>query len=78
MAKISMFICFFLFVWIAMPTSSSSRMILEEVQEVAISTEKCSSAEIPPAVPCLRRANCTMLVCGNVVCKPECRVGGSR
>ncbi|KAI3925066.1 hypothetical protein MKW98_009716 [Papaver atlanticum] len=34
MAKTSMFLGFFLFVLIAMPTSSSSRMILEEVQEV--------------------------------------------
>ncbi|KAI3905887.1 hypothetical protein MKX01_037296 [Papaver californicum] len=37
MDKMRMFLCFFLFVLIAMPTSSASRMILEEV----IAVNKC-------------------------------------
>ncbi|RZC55906.1 hypothetical protein C5167_014767 [Papaver somniferum] len=34
MEKMSVFLSFFLFVLIAMPTSSSSRMILEEVEAI--------------------------------------------
>ncbi|KAI3871984.1 hypothetical protein MKW92_024711 [Papaver armeniacum] len=47
MAKTSMFLGFFLSILIAMPTSSSSRMLLQEVQELA---PFC--AEYDPALRC--------------------------
>ncbi|RDA82595.1 hypothetical protein CP532_6332 [Ophiocordyceps camponoti-leonardi (nom. inval.)] len=37
-----------------------------------------ASADCPPPVPCLRRADCTENINGCTVCKPECTVGGRR
>ncbi|KAI3952818.1 hypothetical protein MKX01_006861 [Papaver californicum] len=73
MARISMFLGFLLFVLISMPTSSSSRMILEEDVEVE---ERCPKV-IPScaAVQCLKLPNpCPQIRCreGFVLFQPCC------
>ncbi|KAI3952802.1 hypothetical protein MKX01_006845 [Papaver californicum] len=69
MAKISMFLGFFLFILIAMPTSSSSRMILEEVEAV----NKCPKV-LCLQVVCPQRVFCPQVVleCPNGQYKPCC------
>ncbi|KAI3925067.1 hypothetical protein MKW98_009717 [Papaver atlanticum] len=73
MAKISMFISFFLFVLIAIPTSSSSRMILEEVEPATkCPTPDCSFVKCKP-VFCLQVVlECTNYTpcCGCPTCCP--------
>ncbi|KAI3957740.1 hypothetical protein MKX01_007571 [Papaver californicum] len=72
MAKMSVFlICFFLSVLIAMPTSSSSRMILQKEQEVVpfrclkLITELCSAV-----TGC--RGACPPVQCPNARDSPCC------
>ncbi|KAI3957567.1 hypothetical protein MKW92_027731 [Papaver armeniacum] len=74
MAKISMFVCFFLFVLIAMPISSSgSRMMLKKDPEVE---ERCPKvAPSCAAVLCAAPTNpCPLVVCaeGFVLYQPCC------
>ncbi|KAI3957685.1 hypothetical protein MKW92_013828 [Papaver armeniacum] len=74
MGKISMFLGFFLvFVLIAMPTSSSSRMMLEK--DVGI--EKCPPRITPSCdfVQCQKPANCPKIRCGQglVLYQPCCK-----
>ncbi|MCL7049421.1 hypothetical protein MKW94_026296 [Papaver nudicaule] len=45
MAKMSVFLCFFLFVLIAMPSSSSSRMMLGVGVDLAVGTTKSCPPE---------------------------------
>ncbi|KAI3952803.1 hypothetical protein MKX01_006846 [Papaver californicum] len=56
MAKMSMFLCFFLFALIAMPTSSSTRMILQENQETVSGcprvAKSCAGVVCKPQVFC--------------------------
>ncbi|KAI3956613.1 hypothetical protein MKW92_034342 [Papaver armeniacum] len=55
MAKISMILSFFLFVLIVMPASSSSRLILEEDQEVVDTCPKVKCVSVclhPPPEVC--------------------------
>ncbi|KAI3833988.1 hypothetical protein MKX03_003369 [Papaver bracteatum] len=74
MGKISMFLSFFLFVLIAMPRSSSSRMILEEVEAV----NKCPKLDfwLRPClqVVCPETVFCpqAVLECPNGQYKPCC------
>ncbi|KAI3833994.1 hypothetical protein MKX03_003375 [Papaver bracteatum] len=74
MAKISMFFSFLLFVLIAMPTSSSGRMILEEPEPV----NKCPTPDCS-FVKCKEPAFCLQVVlecpnytpcCGCPTCCP--------
>ncbi|KAI3952798.1 hypothetical protein MKX01_006841 [Papaver californicum] len=71
MAKISMFLSFFLFVLIAMPASSSSRMILEEEDQKAVNKcpiFKCVSVCPKPRKVCAQ----VILKCKNGSYKPCC------
>ncbi|KAI3925055.1 hypothetical protein MKW98_009705 [Papaver atlanticum] len=64
MAKISMFLSFFLFSLIVMPASSSSRMILQEDQKVV---NKC------PIFKCVSVCPKPIKVCAQVILK--CKFG---
>ncbi|KAI3965259.1 hypothetical protein MKW92_025707 [Papaver armeniacum] len=70
MAKISMFLSFFLFVLIAMPSSSSSRMMLEEDQDVPNKCPKimCLAVVCEPEVFCPQ----VVLECPNGQYTPCC------
>ncbi|PFH58132.1 hypothetical protein XA68_14111 [Ophiocordyceps unilateralis] len=45
---------------------------------VFVSLAVATGDNCPDAVPCLRRAGCTEVIDGCVVCKPKCRVGGGK
>ncbi|MCL7033438.1 hypothetical protein MKW94_020395 [Papaver nudicaule] len=68
MAKISIFLSLFVFVLIAMPTSSFSRMLLQEVQEEA---EFCP--EFDPELQCANDWE-TGVICleGQHPCRSNC------
>ncbi|KAI3833990.1 hypothetical protein MKX03_003371 [Papaver bracteatum] len=68
MAKMSMFVCFFLFVLIAMPASSSGRMMLEEVLKVG---NKCAQCFAPCRTIDVRECanGWTMDPCCCVICR---------
>ncbi|KAI3844496.1 hypothetical protein MKX03_026166 [Papaver bracteatum] len=75
MAKISIFVCLLLFVLITMPTSSSSRMMLQQVTEVVTKcpglTKVCSATTgcrgACPPVQC-PKAQYSAACCGCLVC----------
>ncbi|KAI3833989.1 hypothetical protein MKX03_003370 [Papaver bracteatum] len=68
MAKMSMFLCFFLFVLVAMPISSSSRMILEEDPVVV---DKCLTF-VCPCPPCRNGEMMTMNTKTITISTKEC------
>ncbi|KAI3833985.1 hypothetical protein MKX03_003366 [Papaver bracteatum] len=75
MAKISMFLSFFLFVLIAMPTSSSGRMVLEENEGVQVKCPKVIKNQSCSKVVCPKpRKACPLVNCreGFVLYEPCC------